>query len=127
MATKTRTRVKKASPPESSEQKLKDQVRELKARLRKMNTQMRTITKENGRLKKELNRPVYDDILEVMLPEEMADKKARKCPKCRSEDIVVIPAGIREIIKCNHKSCGKKTTLKLGSQGSVPDVIQKDR
>lgn len=110
---KTRSKRVDTKVPESKEQKYKEQVRELRALNRKL-------TRENSRLKKELNQADQQviefevqeavTILEQEHRETLQEKKRNSCKKCKSEDTVVVPAGQREVVQCNE--CGSKSTRK---------------
>ena len=89
----------------------------LKDAMRKLRGENRQLKKRVAQLQKELNKANLFNCLadwdeeEPLIPQkEPEEVPADKCPKCKSE-IVVIPAGIFEIRKC--PDCGWKNRKKV--------------
>lgn len=96
----------------------RDEYDKVKDAIQKLRSENRKLRKENSRLQKELRRiPDIELDRQIDLEDEEAGlvevvQEAPTCPKCKSEDFSVVPAG-RYIIKL-CRSCGFRKRSEVG-------------
>lgn len=92
--------------------KVKDANRELRAQVRQLRKQLNAALKELDDLRDALREESYPTPPTV-------EVRGPTCKHCKSDNIVVIPTGVKNVVNC--LGCGKKyTTERVDNENDIP-------